>query len=175
MVIFIKVLVPPRMYLPLSPYYYSWLTLSVLANARVAGLLATDDIGVVSLLLFWGMVELGVGMIAICLPTLRPLFRGWSPESLIRSIRSALSMRSAHSGGSSGKKSTGRSGREAQHLGSESSVVAIQMEKMVDGKAGAEGVVTRAYGGDEGPSRMESHGDGDIWVDRDIVLSRQEV
>ncbi len=175
MVIFIKVLVPPRIYIPPSPYCSSWLTLSVLANARVAGLLATDDIGVVSLLLFWGMVELGVGMIAICLPTLRPLFRGWSPESLIRSIRSALSMRSAHSGGSSAKKSTGRSAREAQRLGSESSIVGIQMENIVDGKAGTEGVVTRAYGGDEGPSRMESHGDGDIWVDRDIVLSRQEV
>ena len=50
------------------------------------------------------MVELGVGMIAICLPTLRPLFAGWSPESIIRSIRSAISLRSFHSGGSKGSK-----------------------------------------------------------------------
>ena len=70
---------------------------------------AGEDTGVVSLLLFWGMLELGVGMIAICLPTLRPLFAGWSPESIIRSIRSAIFLRSVHSGGSKGSKgSTGR-------------------------------------------------------------------
>ena len=121
------------------------------------------------------MVELGVGIIAICLPTLRPLFRGWSPESILRSIRSALSLRSLNSGGSSARRSPGRSAKEAQQLGSESSVVGIHMEATTYGKANTEGVVTRAYGGEEGRGHTEMHGDSDIRVDREVVLSRQEV
>ena len=144
----------------------------------MAGLLATDDIGVVSLLLFWGMVELGVGIIAICLPTLRPLFRGFSPESILRSIRSALSLRSIHSGSSGARRSPGRSAaKEAQQpLGSDSSIVGIHMEATTYDKASAEGVVTRAYGGEEGRGgHMEGQGGSDIRVDREVVLSRQEV
>ena len=175
MVIFIEVLVPPRMcrYSALTKPFVT-ANLSVLANARVAGLLATDDIGVVSLLLFWGMVELGVGMIAICLPTLRPLFRGWSPESIIRSIRSALSLRSIHSGGSSAR-STGRPAKDVQQVGSESSIVGINMETITNGKASTEGNVTRVYGDEEGRNQTERHGEGDIRVDREFGLSRQEV
>lgn len=56
---------------------------------------------VVSLLEFWGMVEVGVGMIACCLPTLRPLFLGFSPESVLLNIRNAFSLRSDSSRGSS--------------------------------------------------------------------------
>ncbi|KAI9648373.1 hypothetical protein NHQ30_003006 [Ciborinia camelliae] len=52
---------------------------------------------VVSLLMFWSMLEVGIAMIASCLPTLRPLFHGFSPESVIRSIRSALSLHSLSS------------------------------------------------------------------------------
>lgn len=175
MVIFIEVLVPPRMcrYSALAKPFVA-ANLSVLANARVAGLLATDDIGVVSLLLFWGMVELGVGMIAICLPTLRPLFRGWSPESIIRSIRSALSLRSIRSDGS-GARSIGRPAKDAQQVGSESSIVGINMEPITNGKASTEGTVTQLYGGEEGQSQTGRHGEGDIRVDREFDLSRQEV
>ena len=36
-------------------------------------------------------------MIVACLPTLRPLFRGASPESVIQSIRSKLSLQSLRS------------------------------------------------------------------------------
>lgn len=54
-------------------------------------------LGIVSILLFWGMMEMGVGMIAICLPTLRPFFRSWSLESIVRSFRS-ISLRSIGSG-----------------------------------------------------------------------------
>lgn len=165
----------PHVCTGISPYYPSRLTFPVLANARVAGLLATDDIGVVSLLLFWGMIELGVGMIAICLPTLRPLFRGWSPESIIRSIRSALSLRSLHSGGSGPRKSAGRSAKDGQQIGSESSIIGIRMETTTSGKDSTEGTVTRACGGEEGRIHTERHGDSDIRVDREIVLSHQEV
>ena len=120
------------------------------------------------------MVELGVGMIAICLPTLRPLFRGWSPESIIRSIRSALSLRSVHSGDSSAR-STGRPAKDAQQVGSDSSIVGINMEPITNGKASTEGNVTGAYGGEEGRSQKLRHGEGDIKVDREFGLSREEV
>lgn len=120
------------------------------------------------------MVELGVGMIAICLPTLRPLFRGWSPESIIRSIRSALSLRSLYSGGSGTKKSAGRSAKDGQQTGSESSIIGIRMGTNTSGKDSTEGTITRAYGGEEGRSHTERHGDSDIRVDREIVLSHQE-
>lgn len=121
------------------------------------------------------MVELGVGIIAICLPTLRPLFRGWSPESIICSIRSALSLRSFHSGGSSAKRSAGRSAKDAQNLGSESSMIGIHMESTTFGKGNTEGVVTRAYGGEEGPSHKDMHDGNNIRVEQEVVLSRQEV
>ena len=121
------------------------------------------------------MVELGVGIIAICLPTLRPLFRGWSPESILRSIRSALSLRSLNSGGSGARRSPGRSAKEAQPLGSDSSIVGIHMEATTYDKGSTEGVVTRAYGGEEARGHTERHGGSDIRVDREVVLSRQAV
>ena len=79
----------------------------MLATSTVAGLPATDDIGVVSLLLFWGMAELGVGMVAICLPTLRPLLVSWSIEKVIQSVRSVISLHSLASS-SSQRGSKGR-------------------------------------------------------------------
>ena len=46
-------------------------------------------------------MEPTLGVISACLPTMRALFHGMSPESIIGSIRSALSLRSlrsSHSG-----------------------------------------------------------------------------
>ena len=40
------------------------------------------------------MVENGLGLFAACLPTFRFAFKGFSPESLAASIRSALSLHS---------------------------------------------------------------------------------
>lgn len=50
--------------------------------------------GVVSIMLFWTMIEVGVAVIAACLPTLRPLFDGRTPESIVHSLRSVWSLRS---------------------------------------------------------------------------------
>ena len=44
--------------------------------------------------MFWGMLEMGVGIVAVCLPTLRPIFHGFSPESILRTVRSLVSLRS---------------------------------------------------------------------------------
>ena len=46
----------------------------------------------------WGQIEVGVAIFAACLPALRPLFQGNSPESLIGRIRSKLSFGSLFSG-----------------------------------------------------------------------------
>ncbi|KAI4111250.1 MAG: hypothetical protein LQ339_000711 [Xanthoria mediterranea] len=66
-------------------------------DPTVLGVPSTDDLGVVSIILFWAMIEIGVAVIAACLPTLRPLFQGFSPESIINSLRSAISLRSLRS------------------------------------------------------------------------------
>ena len=44
--------------------------------------------------MFWGMLEMGVAMVAVCLPTLRPLVHTWSLESIIHSVLSVLSLNS---------------------------------------------------------------------------------
>lgn len=46
------------------------------------------------------MIQMGVAVIVACLPTLRPLFHGLSVESVVRSIRSAVSLHSMRSKGS---------------------------------------------------------------------------
>lgn len=43
------------------------------------------------------MIETGVAIPVACLPTLRSMFRGLSPESLINSIRSKISLASLRS------------------------------------------------------------------------------
>ena len=40
------------------------------------------------------MVQAGVALIVACLPTLRPIFHGVSPETFIRSVRSKFSLES---------------------------------------------------------------------------------
>jgi len=45
-------------------------------------------------LIMWSSVEPCMGVIGVCLPAIRQLFAGYSPESVLGSIRSALSVRS---------------------------------------------------------------------------------
>lgn len=55
-------------------------------------------------LVIWTSVEPCLGVIGACMPAMRPLFAGFSPQSIINSIRSVISL---HSLG-------GRSGRDQQ-------------------------------------------------------------
>ncbi|KAF2205334.1 hypothetical protein GQ43DRAFT_386103, partial [Delitschia confertaspora ATCC 74209] len=48
--------------------------------------------------MYWTIPETCIAVVCACLPTLRPLFHGWSPESLVGSVRSALSLHSVGSG-----------------------------------------------------------------------------
>jgi len=94
----------------------------LLTNPTVGGVPSDDDIGVVSLLMFWSMLELGIAMIASCLPILRPLFNNFSPESVINSVRSALSL---HSLGSRNKSFPGTKGGSYQRSESETAIAGI--------------------------------------------------
>jgi hypothetical protein len=48
----------------------------------------------------WTYVEVGVGVVAACLPTLKPIFRGRTLDSIVASVRSVLSIPSNRSRGS---------------------------------------------------------------------------
>lgn len=73
------------------------LNLQVLSRPRLFGLPTTDQLGLASLGIFWSLIETGVAVPVACLPTLRPLFHGLSPESVMNSIRSVISLSSLHS------------------------------------------------------------------------------
>ena len=73
------------------------LTLQVLSHPTLFGLPTTDQIGLESLGIFWSLIAIGVAIPVACLPTLRPLFHGLSPESVLNSIRSMVSLSSINS------------------------------------------------------------------------------
>ncbi|KAB8290714.1 hypothetical protein EYC80_008353 [Monilinia laxa] len=72
--------------------------------------------------LYWLMIEVGLGLFAACLPTIRFLFRGFSPESVISSIRSALSLHSLRSNRSR-IYDTPQAPQEGTSIGSQSHIV----------------------------------------------------
>ena len=51
---------------------------------------------------YWVVIEASLAITSACLPTLRPLFHGMSPESIIRSVRSVLSLHSLRMDSSKG-------------------------------------------------------------------------
>ncbi|OCL09075.1 hypothetical protein AOQ84DRAFT_376166 [Glonium stellatum] len=55
-----------------------------------------DEDLLITTLLFWCMVEVTLGLLAACLPTLRGLFKPHSVDSVVRSVRSKISLRSAN-------------------------------------------------------------------------------
>lgn len=44
--------------------------------------------------MFWTVLEVGVAMVAACLPLMRPLFRGWSLRSIFHRIHPVIGLRS---------------------------------------------------------------------------------
>ena len=55
----------------------------------------------------WGLVEGGAGVIAACLPTLKPYFHSRMLESIVNSVRSVLSIGSTHSDARKGSDTDG--------------------------------------------------------------------
>ncbi|RAH84227.1 hypothetical protein BO86DRAFT_397091 [Aspergillus japonicus CBS 114.51] len=58
----------------------------MLSTQTVGGVSSSDDIGIVSILMFWGMLETGVAIVAICLPSLYRLVRDVSPRARLQSL-----------------------------------------------------------------------------------------
>ena len=122
-------------------------------------------VGIVSELIFWGMLEMGVAMVAVCLPTLAPLFRGPRFGKILRIFWSVLSSGSANrSFQTSGLKNPKGKG-STEHLGSTDiyTAAAVQHE---------------AYA--IGPSKSTSSSrpfipNGDVWVDRKVTQSSESV
>ncbi|KAI9650668.1 hypothetical protein NHQ30_000689 [Ciborinia camelliae] len=76
---------------PIFPQWVIWLTaLGVETNAIV-----------------WTYVEVGVGVVAACLPTLKPIVNRRTPESIVNSVRSAISLNSLNSAIRSGGPESG--------------------------------------------------------------------
>ncbi|KAI0381323.1 hypothetical protein F5Y04DRAFT_280856 [Hypomontagnella monticulosa] len=57
--------------------------------------------------LVWSYVEVGVGVVAACLPTLKPIFDERSLDSIVASVRSKVSLRSLNSNSRDRKPSNG--------------------------------------------------------------------
>ncbi|KAH8424140.1 uncharacterized protein LDX57_001894 [Aspergillus melleus] len=78
---------------------------AVLSKPTVAGLPSDDDMGVVSVLVFFGMLEMGVALVAICLPIMYRLLRKFSPWSILQSSKSVVKLSSRWT--SRGERGTG--------------------------------------------------------------------
>ncbi|TVY83828.1 hypothetical protein LSUE1_G001333 [Lachnellula suecica] len=59
--------------------------------------LNADGIGHLTTEIWWSMLEMGISVVAACLPTIRPLFGKLLPESIIHSLRSMFSLESLSS------------------------------------------------------------------------------
>lgn len=59
--------------------------------------LSPDTTYYVAPTVYWTMIEASLCIIAVCLPSLRPIFKGVSPENLLNSLRSVLSLHSFNS------------------------------------------------------------------------------
>ncbi|KAH6664862.1 hypothetical protein B0J14DRAFT_238113 [Halenospora varia] len=57
----------------------------------------SDGETLITYLLFWTMIECGLGLIVVCLPTLRSIYGKLSPRSIFSGIRSALAHQSLRS------------------------------------------------------------------------------
>ena len=66
---------------------------SVLGQGHLAGMLK-DCVGVYSTIVYWIMLEMGLSIIAACLPTLAPIFHDLSAEKLSQRMRSIFTLRS---------------------------------------------------------------------------------
>lgn len=82
---------------------------------------ARDVLGTETNVLVWAYVEVGVGIIAACLPTLKPIFDSRSIDSVIASVRSRVSLTSLRSKSShdhsKASRFDGSSGLELQPTG----------------------------------------------------------
>lgn len=124
-------------------------------------------LGIISILMFWGMLEMGVAMVAVCLPTLRPLFHDWTPESVMRSLLSVFPV--------SSKTKSYRSFPDDQRGGGDSDIALADTKSSVYA-AHANQHQTYATGPlTTQPRRSEQMSNGEVWVNRDLTQTVEAV
>ena len=127
-----------------------------------------------------------------CLPTIRPLFHGLSPESVIRSIRSRISLHSIHSRGSKDSKGSkgSRGSKYIKHTGDQASASSqvgfktheddphVDSSSNIYGVGHQDGLQTQAKGielGEIGQAHIEDIPDNRIKVLRTIEQNDENV
>ena len=65
--------------------------------------------------LYWTQLEGAIAVVSACLPTMRPIFHGFSPESLLGSIRTKMTMYMKLNKSSQGRDFEGKSSTEADY------------------------------------------------------------
>ena len=84
---------------------------------------------------YWTLIEASLAIVSACLPTLRPLFQGFSVESVIRSFRSVISLASLQSRHSNGSKHSNIGSAEYHKESSSSTVGPHEIEAADHGPA----------------------------------------
>ncbi|KAL2012345.1 hypothetical protein VTN00DRAFT_5063 [Thermoascus crustaceus] len=74
-------------------FYAEFLGPSFLEKTTLGGLSSYDDIGIVSVLMFWEFLEIGVAIVASCLPILHPVWNVLSLDHVFDTVRSFISPR----------------------------------------------------------------------------------
>lgn len=130
-----------------------------MADERFTGYLRT--------LIYWTIPESSLATIGACLPTLRPIFRSHPSESIIKNIRSHISL----SSGKSSKQS--KSSEINRNFSTESSVGLKKASEVVGGYNGVENETTVVPLRDIAPAKHAR--DDAITVQYDIWQSNSHV
>ena len=112
-----------------------------------------DSVGFYTTIVFWSMLEMGLSIIAACLPTLGPIFHDLSAEKLGQRMRSFLALRSPSAG-------VGKSVSETNILSDIGAGNNVRLETMATGNC----VNGRGGGGDMMSVEMTGH----ILVTKDL-------
>lgn len=142
-------------------------------------------------MMFYTMIEMGIAVIAGCLPILWPLINKMSLESMVRTVRSALSLESLRESlgrgslGSRGSRSRGRGGRSGDGSGG------VPSSKWQNGSGGelddmgssrklSDGVSLEHQEGrwpsgslEQGRGQGYGQGQGGVQLDRYVEVSRE--
>ncbi|MCJ1352868.1 MAG: hypothetical protein MMC33_002852 [Icmadophila ericetorum] len=97
-------------------------------------------------IIIWSAIEPCFGIVCACLPTLGPVFRGRSTESLVGSLRRVTGMFGGGSGGSSGSGKSGSAGAVTKESGFSSRSESLKDVSELVGGGGRVGDCEKAFG-----------------------------
>lgn len=114
----------------------------------------------------WVVIEASLAIISACLPTLRPIFRGLSLETVVRSVRSVLSIIPPRKNGS---KSYGSANLEqGGRKDSDSSTAGINHSHMAPEESGFDNRVTGSC-----PETLDSMPSDGVMAHRSFTMAER--